>query len=208
MDNMATKKQDFNEKMDAVRLAILQAMLDEVVFDGWSAKAFDHAVKSANIDEAHANLAFPKGAIDVASFMHKRGDAEMAEALQTALPMIEGFSAKIEYAINLRLKIAAQNSEAVRASAAIMALPQNAMLSASLLWHTADAIWNAVGDDAKGFSHYSKRTTLSAVYSSAFLYWLSDASFEKSDTAEFVARRIQDVGKFGKFTSRFKRKTA
>ena len=40
---------------------------------------------------------------------------------------------------------------------------------------------------------YSKRATLSAVYSSALLYWLGDDSPGASATREFVGRRIDNV---------------
>ncbi len=208
MDNMKTQKHDFNWKIDDIRKSILKAMLPEVVFDGWSDLAFEQAANKAKVDDAHRVLAFPNGAIDVAIFMHKEGDREMSERLAEHVKDIEGFSSKIEAAINLRLDIADRNKEAVMRAASLFALPQNSARSAQLIWHTSDAIWRALGDQTKGFSYYSKRTSLSAVYSSAFLYWLQDASQDGESRREFVHRRIQDVGNIGKITSQFKRKPA
>ncbi len=205
---MVKEKRDFNWKMEEVRERLLSAMLLEVIFDGWSAQAFQHAIKAEEIDPAYAHLAFPKGAIDVAVYMHKKGDEEMRSRLGLEAAGIQGFSAKIEYAINLRLEIAGAHKDAVARATSLFAFPQNAALGSKLIWGTTDAIWDALGDQSTGFTYYSKRSSLSAVYSSSLLYWLQDQSEDMQATREFVHRRIQDVGRFGKFTAKFKRTSA
>ncbi len=199
---------DFKTELNQTRQSILEAILPEVVFDGWSDASFKSACQNAKIDQAHAKIAFPNGAIDVAIYMHKSDDERMKDALTTQMSALEGISAKIEHAINLRLEIAASNKDAVRQAATLFALPQYAFQGSSLIWHTADTIWKAIGDQTQGFGYYSKRSTLCAVYSSALLYWLQDQSPNAQDTSAFVARRIADMGSFGKFTSQFKRKPA
>ena len=81
----------------------------------------------------------------------------------------------------------------MRRGAALFALPHHAADGARAIWHTADTIWTALGDDSRDFNWYSKRTTLSAVYSSALLYWLGDETPGASATREFVGRRIDNV---------------
>ena len=73
------------------------------------------------------------------------------------------------------------------------ALPHHAADGARAIWHTADTIWTALGDASRDFNWYSKRATLSAVYSSALLYWLGDATPAHTATREFVQRRIDNV---------------
>jgi ubiquinone biosynthesis protein COQ9 len=83
--------------------------------------------------------------------------------------------------------------ESGSATTPLFALPTHAADGARCLWHTADTIWTALGDDSRDFNWYSKRTTLAAVYSSALLYWLGDTSPGFSATREFVQRRIDNV---------------
>jgi ubiquinone biosynthesis protein COQ9 len=92
-----------------------------------------------------------------------------------------------------RLELVAPEREAVRRGAALFSLPHHAADGARAIWRTADTIWTALGDDSRDFNWYSKRATLSAVFSSALLYWLGDNSPDFSATREFVARRIDDV---------------
>jgi len=84
----------------------------------------------------------------------------------------------------------------VRRGATLFALPHHAADGARAIWHTADTVWTALGDTSRDFNWYSKRATLSAVYSAALLYWLGDDSPGGSATREFIGRRIDDVMRF------------
>ena len=75
----------------------------------------------------------------------------------------------------------------------LFALPQPAAEGAQLSWCTADAIWAALGDTAEDVNWYTKRATLSGVYSSTVLYWLGDDSLDDQATWAFLERRIEDV---------------
>ena len=89
-------------------------------------------------------------------------------------------------------------SGAVRRALAIMAMPQNLRRSAKLNWESADAMWRLAGDTATDFNHYTKRMTLSAVYSSTLLTFINDESEGLADTKAFLARRIENVMQFEK----------
>ncbi|MGL4279545.1 MAG: COQ9 family protein, partial [Albidovulum sp.] len=82
---------------------------------------------------------------------------------------------------------------------AFFAMPAQAATGAALIWGTADAIWTALGDTSRDINWYSKRATLSAVYSATVLYWLGDESEGHQATWEFLDRRIEGVMRFEKF---------
>ena len=83
--------------------------------------------------------------------------------------------------------------EAVRRGAALFALPHHAADGARAIWHTADTIWTALGDDSRDFDWYSKRATLSAVYSAALSTGSATTPPARPATREFVGRRIDNV---------------
>jgi len=103
------------------------------------------------------------------------------------------FRDRIAFAVRLRLEQVADEKEAVRRAAAFFALPVNAAEGAAAVWKTADLIWTALGDTSDDLNWYSKRATLSAVYSATVLYWLGDDSDGHQATWEFLDRRIDDV---------------
>lgn len=179
----------------AVKRAVIDAALPHVVFDGWSDKALAYAIEDAGVDPGAARLAFPRGGLDLALGYHFERDADLAARLR-AEPPVGRFRERVAGAVMARLELVAGEREAVRRGVALFALPHHAADGARGIWHTADVIWTALGDTSRDFNWYSKRTTLSAVYSSALLYWLGDDTPEATATRQFIDRRIADVMRF------------
>ncbi len=171
---------------------LLDAALMHVPFDGWSEAALRGAAADVGADRAAVRAACPRGALDLAVAFHKRGDALMLERLEKEDLSGMRFRDKIAAAVRFRLE-AIDDKEAVRRGATLFSLPQNAPEGARLIWETCGAIWKALGDSSDDINWYTKRATLSAVYSSTVLYWLGDDSFDTQATWDFLDRRIDDV---------------
>lgn len=187
---------DEQDHLDATRKSVVAAALPHVAFDGWTDRTLALAVEDAGVDAALARLAFPRGGVDLALAYHYQKDAELAERLGDADLLGLRFRDRVAHAIAVRLELVAGDREAVRRGAALFALPNHAADGARAIWHTADTIWKALGDTSTDYNWYTKRTTLSAVYSSCLLYWLGDESPNFSNTREFIQRRIDNVMTF------------
>ncbi|MEO9632704.1 MAG: COQ9 family protein [Sulfitobacter sp.] len=170
---------------------LLDAALMHVPFDGWSPATFNAAIKDSGLDPALARAVCPRGAVDLAVAYHRRGDAKMLEGLAQADLSELRFRDRIAKAVRLRLE--AGDREAIRRGSTLFALPHHAPEGAGLIWETSDKIWTALGDTSDDVNWYSKRATLSGVYSATLLYWLGDASEGHQATWSFLDRRIDDV---------------
>lgn len=171
--------------------ALLDAALLHVAFDGWSETTFKAAVADAQVDMAMARAVCPRGAVDLALAYHARGDAAMVARLKSDdLP--ERFSDKIAAGVRFRIE-AVSDKEAVRRGTTLFALPMHAADGAKAIWGTADKIWDTLGDTSEDVNWYTKRATLSGVYSATVLYWLGDDSAGNQATWAFLDRRIADV---------------
>ncbi|CUH78734.1 COQ9 family protein [Tropicibacter naphthalenivorans] len=182
---------------DTLSDRLLDAALMHVAFDGWTETTFNAAVADAEVDPVVARGLFPRGAVDLAIAYHKQGDAEMLRKINAADLSEMRFRDKVIFAVRARIE-AAEDREAVRRGTTLFALPLYAGDGAKLIWGTADAIWTALGDTSDDINWYTKRATLSAVYSSTVLYWLGDDSLGNDATWEFLDRRIEDVMRFEK----------
>lgn len=189
--------QDQSAAAETPRERLLDAILPHVVFDGWSEAAFRAAAADIGMALPLARAYCPRGAADLAADYHRQGDRQMAAAL-AATPK-EGLRFRDKVALAVRLRLEGADREIVRRGAALFALPQNAATGAALIWGTADAIWTVLGDRSDDINWYSKRATLSAVYSSTVLYWLGDDSEGHQATWDFLDRRIEGVMQFEKF---------
>lgn len=186
---------------DPIKAELLDAILPHVAFDGWSPAAFEAAIADTDIARTAAQIACPRGAVDLAVAFHQRGDAQMVTALKEADLRDLRFRDKVAHAIRVRLAVI-DDKEAVRRGATLFALPHMAPIGSKLVWGTADAIWTALGDTSVDANWYTKRLTLSGVYASVVLYWLGDDSLDTQASDAFIDRRIEDVMRFEKMKAR------
>lgn len=182
---------------DQLRTRLLDAAALHVPFEGWSEATFQAAIRDVDVDPAVARMVCPRGAVDLALAYHAQGDKVMRDRLMDA--DLDGlrFRDKVALAVRLRLE-AVEDKELVRRGTTLFSLPHHAGDGARAIWSTCDAIWNALGDTSEDVNWYSKRATLSGVYSTTVLYWLGDDSFDHQATWEFLERRIDDVMTFEK----------
>jgi ubiquinone biosynthesis protein COQ9 len=65
-------------------------------------------------------------------------------------------------------------------------------------------MWRLAGDTATDYNHYTKRLTLSGVYTTTLLAWLDDDSEGFAETGAFLDRRLADVMKFEKWKAEWR----
>lgn len=181
---------------------LLDAALSHAMFDGFSPTTLEAARADLGMSAAEVKALLPRGPVDVALAYHRRGDMQMVELLRAEDLSEMRFRDRIAHAIRLRLEVA--DRELVRRGFALFALPQHATTGSKALWETADQIWTTLGDTSRDINWYTKRASLSAVYSATALYWLGDESAEYHKTWEFLDRRIENVMQFEKVKAQAK----
>jgi ubiquinone biosynthesis protein COQ9 len=178
---------------DAARAAIIAAALPHIPFDGWTPETLRRAAAEAGYDPLTALRVFPRGPLEAIEAWVALADRRMMAALESrGLDKLK-VRERVALAVRTRLEALTPHREAVRRALALLALPHNAPLGASMVWHTVDAIWYAAGDTATDFNYYTKRGLLAGVYSATVLYWLEDKSEGCADTWKFLDRRLADV---------------
>ena len=182
---------DQENTMEHAKDRVLDASLLHAPFDGWSEATLRAAIVDSGVAPALARALFPRGGVDLAIAYHQRGDAAMRTAyLATDLAALR-IRDRITLAVRLRLQGA--DKELVRRGSALFSLPNHAIEGAGLIWATADAIWDTLGDTSRDVNWYTKRATLSAVYGATVLFWLGDTSDGDLATWAFLDRRIDNV---------------
>jgi ubiquinone biosynthesis protein COQ9 len=183
---------------DRERDAVIDALLPQVPFDGWTMKSVRQALVSIGGHPDDAKLLFPGGTAEMIAAYCALADERMtAEAVAADLAAYR-VPARVKAIIAIRLAQNRENKEAIRRALAWLALPVNAPLAVRTVAATVDAIWHAAGDMSADFSWYTKRGILAGVYSSTLLYWLGDTSDEDEATLAFLDRRLETVGQIGK----------
>lgn len=185
------------------RERLIEAILPDVPFDGWTTRALRGAARRVEIPVDDAIALFPRGAPDlVAAFSHW-ADRQMLGRLEHVGAEPVSLSRRVALALTLRFEVLLPWREAVRRGLSVLAMPQNAPLGLRLVYDTVDAVWRGVGDHPTDFSFYTKRASLAAIHAAAMLYWLDDRSPGFADTRAFVERRLADLHRLTGLRERF-----
>ena len=187
--------------LEALRLRLALPVGENAVFDGWTDAAVVSAAAQLGIDPAQARLAFPKDAPHMIEAWIQGVDAALVAHFTPEVVAAMKVRDRIRSMIWFRLDVTAPAREASRKALAILAMPQNVALALRTNWRSSDLMWRLAGDTATDYNHYTKRLTLSAVYTSTLLAWLDDDSDGFADTRAVLDRRLGDVMKFEKWKS-------
>jgi ubiquinone biosynthesis protein COQ9 len=190
--------------LEQIRERLALAVGENAAFDGWTSKAVDSAAAQLGIDPAQARLAFPKRKAAMVDAYVQGVDREMEKRVPAAKLAKMKIRERIRMLVWTRLEIMAPAREAVRTALAVLAMPQNVPLGASIGWRSANLMWRLAGDTSTDFNHYTKRITLGAVYGSTLVAWLDDNSEGRADTAAFLDRRIDNVMQFEKWKAQWR----
>lgn len=178
---------------DALRDQVIDAVLLEVPFEGWSDKAIRIAAEMIAVDPAQVHRVFPGGPAEIIAAWHARSDAQMTAEMRQHDLVAMKVREKVTLGVRLRLAPLAQHRDAVRRTIAYMAHPLRAAAAARMLYATIDAIWYEAGDRSTDHNFYTKRGLLAGVYTTTLLYWLDDRSEGAEASWAFLDRRIANV---------------
>lgn len=182
-----------SEHLETEKRALLEAMLPNVAFDGWTMTALKAGAESIGMDAGLVSRVFPGGALDALDFWVRETDRAMIAAFEAQGGPALKIRERVALAVMLRFGLAAPHREAVRRAMTLAAQPHLAPRFLGQLYRTVDAIWYAAGDKATDFNFYTKRVLLAGVYSATLLVWLDDKSEDFSVTRAFLLRRIDNV---------------
>ena len=201
-----------SSEIDEMRARFLSAALPFVAQKGWLRLDVEAVAKEAKLSAAEVKLLFPAGALDMADFFFASGDGEMIACAQ-AEKMPESVREKIAHLIWLRLSVdgGRERKEVLRRSGLFFILPSYAPRGLVCLARTSDAIWRLAGDESADFSYYTKRLTLSGIFSESLAMFLSPLGSNEARVKSFIAWRIGHLLSaarlFGRLKARAKTKT-
>jgi ubiquinone biosynthesis protein COQ9 len=181
---------------------LLEAALVHVPFDGWSRRSLFAGARDLGVEPGLARRLFPRGGDDLLAHLERWADRRMLARVDPEALAAMRIRERIATCVRARLEALAPHREAMRRAVAARLLPGNALAGCTSLWRTVDLMWSVAGDKAEDYNYYSKRSLLTAVWTSTFLFWLEDRSDGFRDSWAFLDRRIGDVMQIGALRAR------
>lgn len=187
-----------------IRDKIIEAVLPEIPFDGWTWPAVEQAAVKSGYEATMASSVFPGGLPDALDHFADLADRWMLARLAGMDPETLRVRDRVRMAVMARFRSLYPWRDAVRQSATYWMMPTRAGRGGKITWRTADRIWDWAGDTSTDYNRYTKRTLLFGVLVSTMLAWLNDDSSGMIDTEEFLDRRISAVMTIGKAVGKAK----
>jgi ubiquinone biosynthesis protein COQ9 len=185
---------------ETLRRRWLDALLPEVVFEGWTEAAARAAAVRAGLTEGEQALAAPQGVIDLIDAYFDAAEAAARKTLEAQDLSGLRVPEKVKRGVLAWLAALEPEREAVRRAASRGFLPWGAGPAVQRTWKVADMIWTAAGDTSEDYNRYSKRGLLAAVLPGIVLYWADNPLPEDLDA--FIARRLANASGIGQSAGR------
>ncbi|MCJ1227245.1 Ubiquinone biosynthesis protein coq9, mitochondrial [Toensbergia leucococca] len=174
----------------ATESAILSSALSHVPTFGFTTTALSHGAQDVGYLAASVNL-FPRGAFDLVNY----------HLVSQRLALQKHASSQSQTSIGSRVRSLAlarlhANKPIIhhwQSALAIMASPTNISTSLAELARLSDEIWFLTGDVSVDTSWYTKRASLSAIYSSTEIFMTQDTSTKYVETERFLDRRLAEA---------------
>lgn len=186
---------------------ITNKFIESLLFEGWSQKTLEKAIEAAGVDKNQMAILYPGG---IAEFTQEFIDECNKQALQIAAePSFIKLKTqeKVRELIFARIKtyhFKLQNLEALKKFMAFNVKPFQVGDSLKNIYDFSSDVWYAIGDKSTDFSFYTKRLSLSLIYSKSMLYSLNDKSENLQSTQKFIQNSIDGLMKINKLKAKIK----
>lgn len=183
-----------------LKKSVLDKFIENVSFDGWSQKNLENSTQALDLQPNYHLILFPDGLAGLTDYFV----AENNKAFNATINIEEiqklRFTDRVRFLIHARInhyhKVLG-GPEGFKNFISYCST-HNILNSIINIAKSADEIWFFAGDKSTDFSYYTKRLSLSFIYSSAALYSIDDNSLDLVETKNFIEARIAELLKFNK----------
>jgi ubiquinone biosynthesis protein COQ9 len=184
------------DKISKLKTKFIALAVKEVPFSGWTEELLPIIEEKMGLQHGYSLILFESGIKDLVSFYEETCDQVMLDELASHKEKLK-IREKIALGVKIRINNNKTNKVVLSKLLKFYAKPLNIGLGLKNMWQTVDKIWYYAGDQSTDYNYYTKRTLLSAVYSSTLMYYVSDDSANSCKTWEFLDNRISNVLKLG-----------
>jgi ubiquinone biosynthesis protein COQ9 len=189
------------------KLEILNKFIELLQFDSWGKQTLEKAAAEAGMEPTYISVIFPGGIEEfTAEFVNLCNEEAFTKADQNGFDKLRT-TQKVEELIYQRIKTYHDklgNLEAVKKFAAYSANPLHLPDSLKNIYSFSSDVWYRIGDRSTDFSFYTKRLSLSTIYTKSMLYSLSDKSNNLELTRKFIQKSIDGLMKINKLKQKMK----
>lgn len=181
------------DKLHTQKTELFESLLPFIAQKGWHIDAINQWAFESTHDKALLQLHFPEGISDLINFLNEKLNHDLINALEKIDLSQMKIPVKIKTALMKRFELMHPYKDILYQEQQCFKNPLHLSQALKNIYKTVDVIWFAIGDQTTDFNFYTKRLTLSAIYTSSFCYWLKDESQDIINTSMFIDRRLESL---------------
>jgi ubiquinone biosynthesis protein COQ9 len=180
---------------------IISKFIELLQFEGWSNNTLEKAAKECGFDSGYLSIIYPGGISEFTNeFITECNDAALKVALDDNFAKLRT-TQKVEEIIYRRIGTyhnVLGSIDNVRKFVGYCGNPVNVPGSLRNIYSFSSDVWYLLGDKSTDFNYYTKRISLSAIYTKCMLYSLSDKSDNLTQTKKYIQKSIDGLMKINK----------
>ncbi len=198
---MELKNSDYLNNLDDQKVEILNKLLEEAPFSGWSTNTLKEVVNRIGKTDA-LEILFPNGIKDLIDLYYDIADKKLIYDSDKENLNEKSIRERINFLINARINFFSENKEVVRQIIGSDILSGSYSSSLKRISHSVDIMWRIAGDKSVDYNYYTKRILLTGIYTSSILFWLDTDN--RNEVSKFIDRRIANVMSIEKIKKKLK----
>lgn len=191
--HLQSEKSSMQEKKDKIFRKFFEILQTEKC----SRFTFERAAFECEVEVAALDLFFPYGIKDIIDIYFA---AKLSELAQFNPYESIGIRKKIESSILHSFEILKNDRPQIIRIFKYLMLSQSCILLPKYLYRICDQIWKICGINDTGFSFYTRRISLGALYSACFLHFLKSGISDSLKS--FVQSGVERVSSIGKLKNK------
>lgn len=184
---------------------LLARFIENTPFIGWNIENLEKSCEELELGHDYHEIIFPAGLHDISQYISDECNKNSFKKLEKQDLNNLRISEKVEIALHTKIMEYHNflgNKEALKKFLGYSIAPTNIGNSSKNIFNFSNDVWRMLEDKSTDFSYYTKRLSMSGIYSKAFLYSISDESPELENTRKFLKRTIDGLMKFHKLKSK------
>lgn len=196
--------------IDVFKQKLLEKFIENLSFDGWTkqnierscselaAQAIEH--QQETYKQNYHKILFPDGLDSLTAYFVEYNNKNFTATINIQQVQQLRFTERVIFLTHARIlhyHTVLGGAEGFKKFIAYCSTA-NILNSIANIFKTADEIWYITGDTSTDFNYYTKRLSLSFIYTSSVVYSISDVSENLSETKKFIESRVADILKINK----------
>ena len=192
--------------MIEIKDKILFKCLEYLNENNWQA-SYNKVISDKNFEyQEYCELLFPNQTHDIVLYYLDKINLDLEKEINSEELLKLKVRERIIYLIKTKLNLEIVTQNYIQKTISYLMMPNHIKDALEVLSESSNQMWILADDKSNDFSFYTKRFSLSVIYTKTLLYWIYDKSNNYNNSWNFLDKQISMLLGFGKIINKITKK--